>query len=156
PNRIFEYDSSGNFIKQIGADGTGDGQFGSMRGVAMGPEGDLYVVDAQNGRIQVIDTDGNYVRQWGSFGTQPGQFSHDVRDIAIDADNGWAYVSDANYGIVDKYALDGTFLAAFTAPGTTDLTPAPRELTVGQDHNVYLADYSLDQVDVFDPNGNVV
>lgn len=156
PNRVFVYDQHGTYVKQLGADGTGDGQFGSVRGIAYGPDKNLYIVDAANGRIQVLDTNGNFVRKWGSFGTAPGQFSHDVRGLAIDAGRRWIYVSDANYGVVDKFALDGTYLGRLVLPSTTDQNPAPREVTVGRGGRVYVADYSFDQVDVFSTTGTLL
>ena len=46
--------------------GTEPGQFNHPRGVAVGPEGNVYVVDSDNHRVQVFDADGAFLREWGS------------------------------------------------------------------------------------------
>lgn len=150
---ILVYNSAGTFVKKLGSTGTGDGQFSGIRGIAFAPNGQLYVVDAGASRVEVIDTDGNFIRKFGSFGSGPGQLGADARGIAIDGTNGWVYVSDAGLGRVEKWDLNGNFIRTITVPAVADQKSGPRELTVGHDHNVYVADYANDLVDVFNPNG---
>ena len=42
---------------------------------AIGPDGNLWVIDACNNRFQIFDPAGTFVRTWGGPGTGPGQFS---------------------------------------------------------------------------------
>ena len=44
---------SGAFLKQLGTHGQADGCFDSPGGVAMGPDGRVFVTDCGNGRFQV-------------------------------------------------------------------------------------------------------
>ena len=48
--------------------GTTAGFLSSPGAVAVGPDGNAYVAEAQNHRIQVFQQDGTFVRKWGSQG----------------------------------------------------------------------------------------
>jgi len=161
PHYINVYDREGTFLFRFGRTGTGDGETRGLRAIAIGPRDEVYVVDSGNRRVQVFDRFGTYLRAFGAPGTGAGEFGGDMRGIALDQDNGWVYVSDASNGTIEKFALDGTPLATFTVPGPeTDgleaSTGGPRELTVGQDHNLYVMDYAGLRVVAFAPDGSVV
>ena len=51
-NRIQKFTSAGVFVSKWGTEGQGDGQFISAEGVAMAPDGSVYVADSGNHRIQ--------------------------------------------------------------------------------------------------------
>ena len=62
----------------FGEPGTGAGQFGNPRGVAVNEStGHPYVVDNQRNRIQQFDVFGNFVRTWG-YGVQTGAAAFEV------------------------------------------------------------------------------
>ena len=56
----------GELVRTIGSKGTGPGQFDGATGVVTSPEGELYVTDRSNGRVQVLTTQGVYVREFGN------------------------------------------------------------------------------------------
>ena len=68
-NRIAKFDKSGNFIKQWGSTGSGNGQFAGVKSLAVDAQGNVYVADVGNKRIQVFDADGNFKSQFGNIGT---------------------------------------------------------------------------------------
>jgi len=72
--------------------GWGDGQFGWPKGVAVAPDGSVYVVDVNNYRIQKFTSEGAYVNQWGTEGTGDGQFV-DLKGVSV-ASDGSVYVVD--------------------------------------------------------------
>src|SRR5688500_17025783 len=43
--------------------------FNTPDGIAVDPQGNLYVMDSGNNRIQKFDGDGNFISMWGSKGT---------------------------------------------------------------------------------------
>ncbi|PYM03608.1 MAG: hypothetical protein DMD82_16510, partial [Candidatus Rokuibacteriota bacterium] len=72
-------------------------------------EGNVYVADLGNNRIQKFTNSGAYLTQWGSSGIGDGQFD---RPFALATDGaGNVYVCDYNNGRVQKFTSTGTFLA---------------------------------------------
>ena len=53
-------------------------------------EGNVYVVDTRNVRVQKFDSDGNYITMWGSLGCKNNQFLI-PHDIAMNSE-GYLYV----------------------------------------------------------------
>lgn len=77
---IFKYDSSGSFLRKIGTEGSGEGQFNYPNGIAFDSSGNIYVADGGNNRIQKIDSHWNFMAKWGANdghgkqGTSNGDF----------------------------------------------------------------------------------
>src|SRR3954469_8533721 len=67
-NRIAKFTKEGNFIKSWGRTGAEPGQFNKIRGLASDAQGNLYVADAGNKRIQVFDGDGTFKSQITNVG----------------------------------------------------------------------------------------
>ena len=62
------------------------GQFDRPEGIAVDGNGDVYVADTWNHRIQKFTADGTYLTQWGRGGSGEGQFNYPA-GIAI-SENG--------------------------------------------------------------------
>ena len=72
--RIQKFDSSGKFLTKWGSKGDGDGQFSAHTddgpaGAAADNQGNVYVNDPGNHRIQKFDSNGKFLTKWGSAGT---------------------------------------------------------------------------------------
>ena len=63
-NRVDEFSLIGTWLSRFGSQGTGNGQFESPNGIAIGPGGKIYVADAGNNRVQVFDANENYLFQF--------------------------------------------------------------------------------------------
>ncbi len=63
-NRVAKFDKDGRFIKHWGSTGTEPGQFQGLKGLAIDAQGNVYVADAGNKRIQVFDADGTFKSQF--------------------------------------------------------------------------------------------
>ncbi|MGE0812982.1 MAG: flippase activity-associated protein Agl23 [Vicinamibacterales bacterium] len=91
----------------------GDGQFDEPSGVAAGPDGEVVVADAANGRLQVFAADGTFVRGWGDSGlTVPGTDDGVAprllgpRGLAVDATGRLAVADTGNRRLL-FYGLGG-------------------------------------------------
>ena len=144
----------------FGQGGTGDGQFNGPRGIAMAPDGSIYVVDSGNNRVQHFSAEGQYLNSWGTFasvdqGEAPGGTFNQPFGIAIGPD-GSVYVADTwNYRI-QKFTADGRFITMWGVSGqaeTPDAFWGPRGLAVDQAGHVYVSDTGNKRIAVFDANG---
>lgn len=117
-HRIVELDATGNFQRVFGSfcdmgqgesggcvdpDGSGplqlgDGQFREPWGVAAAPNGEIYVADTWNGRIQVFDKEGNFLRKWGYFNTTNGELGD---AMALFGPRGIQVTRDGNVLVAD-------------------------------------------------------
>jgi predicted membrane-bound mannosyltransferase/sugar lactone lactonase YvrE len=144
----------------LGGLGTLAGQFQVPRGLALAPDGSLYVADAGNNRIQHISTAGKVLQVWGSFadiskGAAPGGTFNEPWGVAVGPD-GSVYVADTwNYRI-QKFTADGKFLQMWgtgPAEGNTQFY-GPRGLAVDSLGHVFVADTGNKRIVIFDANGN--
>jgi len=103
----------GKVVRTWGRQGAGPGEFDVSRvddnagngDIAVAPDGDVYVADGSNHRVQVFSPHGEFLSQFGSFGTEPGQFGA-IEEI-IAAPDGSVYVRDS---FVSKFAANGKFI----------------------------------------------
>ena len=61
-SRIAKLNKNGEWIKTWGSYGNQNGQFRNPHNMQIDRQGNIYVADRGNGRIQVFDTDGNFKR----------------------------------------------------------------------------------------------
>lgn len=62
------------FREVVGGFGIGNGSFDRPVDVAVDTDGNFYVLDAGNNRVQRYDSFSNYLTSWGAYGTRPGEF----------------------------------------------------------------------------------
>jgi DNA-binding beta-propeller fold protein YncE len=116
PNyRIDKLDADGRFIKSWGSYGDQPGQFGRIRAMVLGPDGNLYTVDAPNHRVQVFTRDGALVRCWGTMGSEPGQMRFPY-DLAF-GPRGELYIVEFGNHRVQKFSAEGQSLGVWGGPG---------------------------------------
>jgi DNA-binding beta-propeller fold protein YncE len=145
---------SGRLLFEIGRRGDGPGEFNLPRDVSVGPQGQLYVVDGGNFRVQVFDAEGKYVKTFGAIGRQSGQFSR-PKEVANDP-AGNVYVVDAAFGNFQVFDPEGRLLLDVGTRSATD-GPArfmlPSGIAVDADGRIYMVDRFFRKVEVFRPVG---
>jgi sugar lactone lactonase YvrE len=62
-SRVAKVDKDGNWLKSWGEPGDKPGQFNTPHSIALDAEGNVYVADRGNARIQVFDGNGTFLRQ---------------------------------------------------------------------------------------------
>ncbi len=163
---LYVADTDNNRIQHLTADGsvlqvwgsfTGDnvtpappGTFNQPWGLAVGPDGSVYVADTWNHRIQKFTAKGEFVKQWGFFGqsNQPGAL-WGPRDIAIDS-QGHLLVTDTGNKRVVEYDSDGNEITQFGEPGLgAGQFDEPVGIAIDSQGLVYVADTWNQRIQVF-------
>lgn len=97
-------------VASLGQSGSGPGQFSSPRGLALDEEGNLYVADTGNRRVQVFDPQGAYLMSIADARFEGPRY------VEVD-DFGRIYVSDAS-DRVHLFDGRGEPLQSFGQPGS--------------------------------------
>ena len=146
--------NSGELLRTISRRGEEDGELNLPRDATIAADGNLYIVDGGNFRVQVFSPQGEYLRAFGAVGRQGGQFSR-PKGIGADAE-GNVYVADTAFGNFQIFDPEGRLLLAVgrrdAASGPANFM-LPAGLAVDEDGRVYLVDQYFRKVDVFRPAG---
>jgi DNA-binding beta-propeller fold protein YncE len=133
-SRVAKVDKNGDWIKQWGESGSGPGQFNTPHSIATDAQGNVYVADRGNRRIQVFDDDGKFLRQItidvpapadarAAIGNKPTATSGTMAPGApwaiciTPGPNQVLYSSDAFPGRIYKLSLDGKVLGMLGKSG---------------------------------------
>ena len=135
-NRISIFTLEGQLIRTIGSQGSGPGQFNRPTAPAFSPNGDMYVADEYNHRIQVFNSDGVYQREFGE-----GQLKN-PSDILITAD-GHVLVAGCGNNCVVVFNTTGQLIHSFQVPFQL------YGLAIDHNGDLFVTLYSDKQVAVF-------
>ncbi len=110
-DQVLVYDAD-NFklLRKIGTAGknhtlTTPGDFSKPTNVAVDKDGNLYVTDTLNDRVEEFDADGVFIRAFGKNGDGPGDFAR-PKGIAVDCD-GHVWVADAMTNRLQVFTPEG-------------------------------------------------
>lgn len=136
----------------FGSSGSGPGQFRHPYGVAVDAQGNAYVADTNNNRVQKLSPAGQPVTQWGGQGSAPGQFKRPF-GVAVDV-QGNLYVADTENHRIQKLSPDGQPVAQWgskgTGPGQFD---TPTGIWVTKQGEIYVAEFANNRVQKLAPDG---
>lgn len=141
-----------DYVLQWGSEGTGPGEFNDPAALAFAPNGDLYVVDQKNNRIQRFDSEGTFLSMFGGPGRGEGEFDNAI-GIAVDA-AGNIYVADWGNHRIQKFDPAGNFQTMWGNRGSDPgQFIGPVGVALDGNGNVYVADQFNNRVQKFDSNG---
>jgi hypothetical protein len=138
--RIAKFDKDGHFIKAWGQRGAEVGQFNALRGIAIDAQGNVYVADAGNKRIQVFDGEGTAKAQIANIGVPsaicitPGAHQYLYSSNSNDPetlDNGEIYKLELDGRIVGKFGRAGKLPKEFGMVNAIDCR-SENDLFVGE------------------------
>jgi len=156
-NRIQKLDVDGNPVKAWGKfgfawRGADIGKFDVPWGVATDQEGNLYVSDTSNARVQKFKSDGTPLLKWGRDGSFDGAFFF-PRGVAVDF-VGNIYVADESNCRIQKFDSRGSFLIKWGKEGNgPGQFKAPWGVACDKLGNVYVVDSGNHRIQKFDSNG---
>jgi predicted membrane-bound mannosyltransferase/DNA-binding beta-propeller fold protein YncE len=147
----------------FGTPGAEPGQFQRPRGIAVAPDGSLYIADTDNHRIQHLDRDGTPLQAWGSFadltqGDAPGGTFYEPWGISV-APDGSVYVTDTWNHRIQKFSPEGEFLTMWGYFGQAERPDAfwgPRDVVVDPDGRVIVSDTGNKRIVIFGPDGDFI
>jgi len=120
-SRVVKYDKNGRFIAAVGTKGSGQGQLNLPHTIAMDAQGNVYVGDRSNARIQVFSNDLTFKAIYDQVGAPwavcitpgPHQYLYSSNSNP-DSNNS---EMNAVTGEIYKMELDGTILGKFGVAG---------------------------------------
>ncbi len=126
-------------------------------GVAVAPNGDLFVAVFYNQRIQQLRPDGSFIRQWGETrqtGAGAGIFNYPT-DVAL-APDGSLYVADGYNDRIQAFSPDGNFSHKGGGPFARNISgpfkgwfAVVTSITVDRSGNVFAADFYNHRIQKF-------
>jgi len=112
-SRVAKYDKNGKWIMSFGEPGDGPGQLNTPHSIAADNQGNIYVANRGNARIEVFDSDGKYLRQIKI--SEPFDYSSIVPVIG------------------NKPPMNATGTMSPGAPWTVCITPGPNQVLYASD-----------------------
>jgi len=137
-HQVFKLSPTGKVLMTLGKEGvagSGPDNFDQPSGIAIAPNGDIFVTDGhgKNDRVLKFSKDGRFIKTWGHHGVGPGEFDQ-PHDISIGGSQGHVYVADRSNSRVQIFDQDGNFIAAWKQFGR------PSAVYVAKDDNLYVSD----------------
>jgi sugar lactone lactonase YvrE len=159
-HRIQHFSPVGNLINfwggQSGTDASqaATGTFNEPWGVAVGPDGSVYVADTWNFRIQKFSADGTFLKSWGSSSASDQNFNlYGPRAVAVDS-KGRVFVADTGNKRIVIYDSEGNYLDKIGSGGyDSGQFDEPVGVAIGPDGRLYVADTWNRRVQVFQESG---
>jgi streptogramin lyase len=137
-HQVFKFSPTGAVLMTLGKQGvkgSGPDTFDQPTGIAIAPNGDIFVTDGhgKNDRVLKFSKDGRFIKSWGHHGTGPGEFDQ-PHDISIGGSQGHVFVADRSNNRVQIFDQDGNFIAAWKQFGR------PSAVFVSKDDTLYVSD----------------
>jgi len=182
-HRIQVFSSDGAFVDSWGTRSLAEQESGGAQGfhepwdLTVGPDGNIYVADTWNHRIQKLDGEGRAITAWGAFGefgAEDGESGESIfygpRGIVVvppsltgsqatvgtaDEQNPLVYVTDTGNKRVQVFQANGKFAFQWGGGGAAegDLDE-PVGIAIGPEGDLYVADTWNRRIQVFSVEGD--
>ncbi len=155
-HRVRVFDLAGKWLGDLGAQegrpgkGDADGQWYFPTYIALDGEGNVYVADTMNFRIQVFNPKGEFVRKFGENGDGPGTFA---RLKGIDFDGfGNIYVVDGGHSNVQIFNKDLAVLMFFGGYAQKlEYFDVPSAIAIDRKRNrIYVCNEFISRINVYE------
>ena len=141
---ILNYQLDGKFISRIGRHGTTDLEFCNTFGLTINQtNGDIYVCDRDNKRIQIISKDFKFISKFGEDSLS------EPRDIKLSKD--YIYVLDASNPCVYLFDYDHILQKKQITRGEGMLVSNPYLFFIDDSDNLLISDKGSNSILIFNP-----
>ncbi|MDH4169639.1 MAG: hypothetical protein OEW42_08620 [Acidimicrobiia bacterium] len=146
-SQVLIYDHAGNVVDSFGSAGSGDGQFNGANGIAIS-DGEAFIADYVNDRVQVFDTDGNHLRNISGGGLD--------NPCAVEVIGDRVFISGEVTDDVRIFTKNGSFIDTFNGSdsGTAINPGCNTDFLTTSGGELFLGDWFNNRVPVFDTDGN--
>lgn len=146
--RLLVYAADGRLLQTAGERGSGPGQFNYPTGLALAPDGRVFVSDSLNYRVQILGSDLAPRGAFGMVGRGPGCFAA-PKGVALDS-AGHVYVVDGMFENVQIFTDAGQLLLAFGGHGSgLGELALPTGLWIDDRDRIHVADGGNARIQVF-------
>lgn len=128
-----------------GTFGQGPGEFHQPRGVSVAPNGNVFVLDTQNVRVQVFTEEGVFLYSWGEVADGDSAFNR-ATDLVVDT-NGQVAICQEDAGSVNVFDPFGSFIMVMGQIG------GPQAITVDGSGFFLVGEGERSQIRKLDPQG---
>ncbi len=147
-DRVRILNRAGAPLGEWGGSGDAPGRFRGPAGIAIGPDGTVFVTDHYNRRVQRFTAAGAWLASWPTGGADAAPFG-----IAVDR-AGRVLVTDLAAGRVDVWSMEGAPIASWGGRGAGPGELAdPWGIAVDGAGDVFVADHGNHRVQRFDGAG---
>jgi uncharacterized protein (TIGR03663 family) len=158
-SRIIHLDSQGKLLGEFGSRTpdkqvpAASGTFNEPWGLAVDSQGNVYVADTWNHRVQKFDSSGKFLLEWGTAGLSSDGPDRvwGPRGIAV-GPGGNLYITDTGNRRVAVFDPQGKYLFEFSKEGDAQLNE-PVGIAIDQKGQVLVADTWNMRIAVFDAQG---
>jgi DNA-binding beta-propeller fold protein YncE len=141
-NLIMRFNENGKLIRYWGEYGKRNGEFDNPLGITIDEEGNVYIADNKNHRIQKFNREGTFLMKWGHKSDMPGNFIY-PRGIAYK--NNQIYVSETDIPRVQIFNKNGKYLGKIKTEPHVPFH-RPTGMAFDQNNHLYLVNRGLNMV----------
>jgi DNA-binding beta-propeller fold protein YncE len=146
---LLKYSTAGQFLGKAGSTGSSDGQYSAPHeGIAADIDGNIWITDYGNKRIEKFNPRGEFLAKFGSSGSGDGQFNLGPRGIAIDP-KGALWVADSGNNRIQEVVPEGEYISQFGSTGTGEgQFKTPTYTATDAEGRIWVIDSSNKRVEV--------
>ncbi len=124
-------------------------------GIAINGQGNVFVVDSYNNRIQKFTSSGTFITEWGSEGSGDGELNL-PKGITTDG-QGNVFVVDSWNNRIQKFTSSGTFITKWGSWGIGDGEfSRPDGIAIDGQGNVFVVDELNNRIQKFTSSGTFI
>ena len=134
-----------------GADSVGDGQFDDPLVIAKDAAGRIFIIDADNDRVQVFDGTGEFKSKFGSSTRSADEYLGSATGIVIQESTRKVLVSNTDTDSISIFDSSGEYLSEFNSFDGNNRFNNPTNMIIDNSNQIlYVSDSGNDRIVIFE------